>query len=94
MHIHGTEHLDNGLARRPSSNEYFDIFNNEVTLWSPFPWEEEYRSAHWCIKHSMSTAAINEHFGNPTMETVSNITSSHTCFKWFHEMSYAMGFDC
>jgi hypothetical protein len=37
-----TPHLDNRLAGKPISNEYFNIFDDEIDLWSPFSWEEEY----------------------------------------------------
>ena len=91
--ICGTPQLDNRLAGKPISNEYFDIFDDEIDLWSPFSCEEEYRLAHWCVKHNLSRAAINELFRNPTMATISNFTSSHTLFKRLNEMSYAMGID-
>jgi hypothetical protein len=91
--IYGTPHLDNRLAGKPISNQYFVVFNVEIDLWSPFSCEEEYRLAHWYIKHNMSRAAINELFRNRTMATVSNFTSSHTLFKRLKEMSYIMGID-
>jgi hypothetical protein len=40
--IEDTPHLDNSLAGKPISNEYFDIFDIEMYLWPPFSWEEEY----------------------------------------------------
>jgi hypothetical protein len=40
--IYGTPHLDNSLAGRPISNKYFNIFDDEIDLWSPFSCEEEY----------------------------------------------------
>jgi len=92
--ICGTPHLDVRLAGKPISNECFDIFNNEIDLWSRYSCEEEYRSAHWCVKHNLSRSAVNELFRNPTMRTISNFTSSHTLFKRWNEMSYAMGIDC
>jgi len=79
--IYFTPHLDNNLAGKPISNKYFDIFNDTIDLWSPFSCEEEYRLAHWCLKHNLSTAAINKLFRNPTMATISNFTSTHTLFK-------------
>jgi len=91
--ICGTPHLDNCLAGKPISNEYFDVFDDQIDIWSPISGEEEYRSAHWCVMHNLSRAAINGLFGNPTMATVSNFTSSHTLFKRLNEMSYAMGID-
>jgi len=91
--IYGTPHLDNNLARKPISNEYFDIFNDESDLLSPFSCEEGYGVTHWYVKHNSSRAAINDHFRNPTMETISNFTLPNTLFKWFNEMSYMMGSD-
>jgi len=41
-HIYGTPHLDNRLAVKPISNEYFDIFKDEIDLWSSFSCEKEY----------------------------------------------------
>jgi len=40
--INGTPHLDNHLTGKPISNKYFYIFDDEIDLWSPFSWEEEY----------------------------------------------------
>jgi len=91
--ICGTPHFDNCLAGKPICNEYFDIFDDEIDLWTPLSREEEYLLAHWCVKHNLSRAAINELFRNPTMTTISNVTLSHTSFKRLHEMSYAMGID-
>jgi hypothetical protein len=39
----------------------------------------------------MSRAVFKELFGNPTMATINNLTSSHTSFKWLIAKSYAMG---
>jgi hypothetical protein len=91
--ICGTALWDNHLAGERISNEYFDVFPNEIDLWSPFSCEEEYRLAHWWVKHNLSRAAINELFRISTMATVSNFTSSHTLFKRLNEMSYAIGID-
>jgi len=33
-HIYGTSHLDDRLAGMPVTNEYFDIFQDEIDLWS------------------------------------------------------------
>jgi len=85
--------MDNHIAGKPISNEYFDIFDDEIDLYSPFSCEEEYQLVNCCIKHKLSRAAINEHFKNPMMATISNFTSSHTLFKRLNEMSYAMGID-
>jgi len=41
--ICGTPHLDNRLAGKHISNEYFNFFNDEIDLWSPFSCDEEYR---------------------------------------------------
>jgi hypothetical protein len=91
--ICGTAQLDNHLAGKPISNEYFDIFDDQIDLLSSFSCEEEYRLAHWCVKHNLSRADINELFRNPMMATVSNFTLSHTLFKRLNEMSYAMCID-
>jgi len=85
--------MDNRPASKPISNEYFDIFDDEIYLSSPFSGEEEYRLAHWCLKNYLSSAAINERLANRTMATVSNFTSSHTLFKRLNKMSYMMGID-
>jgi len=92
-HIYGTPHLDNHLASKPVSNDYFDTFNDEIDLASPFSRQEEFWLVHSCVEHNLSRAAINEHFGNPTMATVSNFTSSHTWFYQLNKMSYAIGID-
>jgi len=91
--ICGTPHVDNRLASKPVSNEYFDIFDDEIDLWSLFSCKEEYRLAHGCVKHKLSRADINELFRNPRMATVSNFTLSHTLFIRLNKMSYAMGID-
>jgi len=41
-HNYGTPHLDNRLASKPISNQYFDIIEDEIVEWSPFSCEEEY----------------------------------------------------
>jgi len=91
--IYSTPHLDNRLAGKPNSNEYFNIFDDEIGVWSPFSCQEEHRLAHWCVKHNFSTTAINERFRSSTMETISNLTSSHTLLKRLNEMSFAIGND-
>ena len=91
--IYGTPHLDNRLASKPISNKYLAIFDDEIDLWSLFPCTEEYRLAHWGIKHNMSRAAITKLFRNHMMVTVSNFTLSHNLFKRLNEMSYTMGTD-
>jgi len=91
--IYGTPHLHNGLACKPISNAYIDVFENGIHLWVPCSCEEEYRLAHWCIKHNLSRAAIEELFRKHTMATISNFTSSHTLFKMLNEMCCAMGID-
>jgi len=91
--ICGASHLDNLLAGKPSSNEYFDIFDDEIDLYTPFSCVEEYRLAHRWVKHNLSRAAINELFRNPMMATISNFTLSHTLFKRLNKTSYAMGIE-
>jgi len=91
--IYDSLHFNNHLAGKPIRNKYFDIFDNEIELWSMLSWEEEYQLAHLHIKHNLSTAAIKELFRNPTMATVSNFTSSKTSFKRLNEMSCKMGID-
>jgi len=92
-HIYSTPRLDNRLAGKPISNNYFDIWDDGIDLWSPFSCEQEYRLAHWYVKHNVSRAAVNELFRNPTMATVSNFTSSHTIINQLNEISYTMGID-
>jgi len=89
--MYGTQHLDRNVASKPVSKEYFYIFDDENDLLSLFSCEEKYRLGHWCVKHNLSRAAINELFRNPMMATVSIFTSSHTLFKRMNEMSHAMG---
>jgi len=89
----GTPHLDVSLAGKPICNKYFNIFKDEIDLWLPFSCEEEYRLGHWCVKHNLSRAAINEHFRNTKRATVSDFTSSHTSFKRLNQMSDPMGID-
>jgi hypothetical protein len=60
------------LTRQPISNECLDMLDNDVDLWSMSFCKEEYWLAHWCVKHNLSRAAINELFQNPRMVTVSN----------------------
>jgi len=91
--IYRAPHLDNCLASKPISNEYFDIFNEDIELWLPCSCKEEYRLAHWCVQYNLGRAAINKLFRNPTMATISNFTSSHTLFKRLNQMSYTMGID-
>jgi len=78
--IYGTPHLDNRLPSKPISTSYFDILEVEKDRLSPYCCEEDYRSAHRCVKHNFSRAAINELFRNPTMSTISNFTLPHTLF--------------
>jgi hypothetical protein len=44
-------------------------------------------------KHKSNGAAIKDVFRNPTLATISNITSSHTVFKMLNEIAYAMVLD-
>jgi len=92
--IDGTPNLDNRLVGKHISNDYFDIFDYEIDLCSPLSRKAAYRLVHWCFKHNLSRSAINELFRNPTMATVSNLTASHTVFKWLNEMSYGMVVNC
>jgi hypothetical protein len=89
--IYGSPHFNNRLSSKRISNKYFNIFDDEIDLCSPLSCEEEYRLAHLCVKHYMSKAAINKHFWNPTMATISNFTSSHTLFKRLNKMSETIG---
>jgi hypothetical protein len=52
--ICGTPHMDNGIASKPISRKYFDIFDDEIVLWSPFPCKEEYRLGNWCVRHNLN----------------------------------------
>jgi hypothetical protein len=88
-----TPHLDHCQVGKSINIKYFDVFDDQIDLWSPFPCQEEHRFVHWCVKHNLSRAAINELFRNPTMATISNFTSSHTLFKRLNKMSYVMGID-
>jgi hypothetical protein len=81
------------LAVKPIRNEHFDIFNDKIDPRSLFSYEEDYLFAHWCVKLNWNRAAINEHFRNSMMATVSNITSSNSLFKRLNQMTYAMGID-
>jgi len=92
-HNCGSPHSANCRAGKPISNEYFDIFDDEINLWLQFSYQEENLSVHWCVKSNFSRAAMNKLFRNPTMATVRNFTSSHASFKRFNEISYAMGID-
>jgi len=40
--IYGTPHLDNCLASKPISNNYFDIIDDEIDQWWIVPCLEEY----------------------------------------------------
>jgi len=91
--IYGTSQWTSSLAGVTIRNLYFDIIENEIHLWSPFPLEEKYWLVSWCFKHNLSSAAIIEVFGNPMMATVTNIASSHTLSKSLNEMSYTMCID-
>jgi len=91
IHINSTLHLANRLAGKSNTNKYFHIVDDEIDLWSPFSYKEEYELANWCLKHNWSRAAINEVLRNPTMATVSNFLSSNTLFERSNELSYAMG---
>jgi len=91
--IYGTPQLDNRQASKPSSNEDFDILDDGIDLRWSFSCVEEYRFTHWCVKHNLNWASINERFRIPAIATVANFTSSHTVFQRLNEMSYAMSID-
>lgn len=54
-------------------------------------YKKVYRLAYWCVKHKLCRAAINEHFSNPTMVTISNFTLSQTIFQRLNKMANLMG---
>jgi hypothetical protein len=91
IHICDTQHLDNRPAGKLISNEYFDVLEDEIDLWSLLSCEEEYGLAHWCVMHKLSRATINELFRNSTMATVIIFILSHALFYRLNEKSYAMG---
>lgn len=87
IYIYGTPQLCKCLAYKPNSNKYFDIFNNEIGLLSPFSYNNEDQLANRCIKHTLSRAVINELFGNHMMVTVSKFALFCTVFRKLHRMS-------
>jgi len=91
--IYGTAHCDHHLAGNYSSNEYFNIFDDEIYLYSFYSWMEKYQSVHWCIKHKLNRAAFNELLWIPTMAIISNFTLSCNVFQRLNEASYRMGID-
>jgi hypothetical protein len=91
--IDGTPHLNNHLVGKLISNMYLNIVDDEIDLWLPYSCEAEYQLPYWCVKYNLSRAAINKHFRNPMMTTISNFTSSLTVFKRLDEMSYVMDID-
>jgi len=91
--IYGNTLFDNRSAGKRISDKYFNIVNDEIYLWSPFSCEAQYRLVHWCIKHTLSRAAINQLFRNRTMATTSIFASSHTLRQWLNEMFDVMGID-
>jgi hypothetical protein len=90
----GSADLDNQLARKAISNEYFDMFEDAIVLGSQFSCEEEYCLAHWCVKLNLSRAALNELFKKSMMPIVRNFVSSHPLIQRLNEMSYPMSIDC
>jgi len=66
-------------------NKYFDFFHDETYLWWLSSCEEEYWSVHWCIKHNLSWAAIDNVFRNCMTATMSNFTVSHSWCKRLNE---------
>lgn len=93
IRIYGTGRLDNCRARKQVSNEYFDTCHDEFDQWSQFPCDDQYRLVHWCVKHILSRAAINELITNPTMVTISNLSPSHPSLERLNKMSYVIGID-
>jgi len=89
--IDATPHKDNILASKPKSNEYFDLFNDEIDRLLSFLCEKEYLVANWRGKHNRRKAAIHELFRNCTMANISNFTSSQPLFQRLDKMSYTMG---
>jgi len=47
--IYGAPYFDNRLAGKHISNEYLNIFDDEIDLWSPLSSGEEYRLAYLCL---------------------------------------------
>lgn len=88
--IAGTPRLDNRLACKPIGKKYFDIFDNEIDLWSRYCCLEDFDLAHWCVMYNLSRAAVIELFRNLMIATGSNFSSSHTLFKRLHQMSYTI----
>jgi len=91
--IYGTPHWVSCLGGKPVSNEYFNIFNDEICVCSLFSCEEEYRFTHCCDTYNLSRGAIIKRFNKPTMPTVSNFASSHTVFARLKVMSYVIRID-
>jgi hypothetical protein len=69
----------------------FNIFNDQIDQWAPFSCEEEYHLAHWCVKHKLSRAAINELMKLQGVNT--NFTSAYSLYTKIDEMTYALGID-
>jgi len=88
--LHGTPHLDIRLASKPTNNEYFNIFDNEIDVWSPLLCQEEAWFVKWCIKHYLSRAAIHELLRNRTMASGSIFTAFLPSFERLNEMSCVM----
>jgi len=89
--VYCTPQLYHRPAGKQISTKYFVIIDDEANEWSPIACEDEYRLAHWCVKHNLRRAVMKKLFRNPTMATIRNINLSQTLFKRFNEMSYAMG---
>jgi len=92
-YIYSTLHLENYLAGRTNTNKNFNIFDNEIDLWSQFSCKKENHLVQWCFKRNLGRAGIRELFRNPTMATVSNFTLSQTVFKRLNKMCYALSID-
>jgi len=91
--MYGAPHLVNHLAAKAVSNEYFDIVDDEIDLWSPFSCKAEYWLAHLYAKHNLSSLAHSMLFRNPKMAIVSYFTLFPTLFIMLYEMSWMIGID-
>jgi hypothetical protein len=67
----------------------FDILDDKIDQWAPFPCEQEYRLAHWCVKYKLSRVAIDELMKLQGVNM--NFTSAYTLYNKIDEMTYALG---
>jgi hypothetical protein len=91
--MYGNSQWNSSLAGMTIRNWYFDIFDNEIHLWSPFPCEKKHWFVSRCYKYNLSIAAIMKDFGYPMMATVTNFASSHPWFKSLNQMSFTICID-